>query len=343
MATARILTPFEWLPLAATFDDQNFEQCLTYGQAAAARIGGTSRLIAIEDAGQVLALAHLRLKKVPGLGRGIAWAPSGPLTLRQGQPRPDAARLGTILAALRQQVCVTEGHVLRLRLPAQAGHDPDMVTEAMTTAGFAPTTKALTYHTILMDLSKDADRTMADLNHKWRTNLRHALKAGLTAERGNDPALRARFLALYERIMAAKGFKADISPEFHYALSGPDYQLETILVSKDGVDLAGAVNGYVGPSTIYLFAATPDIGRELRAGYFLTWEILDMGRARGTTTLDLGGFDPEENQTVRRFKDYMNGTTISSYPYQTDAGGLLPALIRKAEALRHRLRPKPKA
>ena len=121
--SARPISEREFLAMAGGFLDRNYEQSLTYERAAAARIGAGTQIFAIEAGADVLALALVRVKAVPGLGRGIAWVPSGPLVVRQGLA-PDAAHLAAVLGALRQRVAVEEGHILRVRLAGQSLVDP---------------------------------------------------------------------------------------------------------------------------------------------------------------------------------------------------------------------------
>lgn len=338
MITLRDVSPALWPALAAGFRDLGFEQSLTYGQAAAARIGARTRFVALEQDGRVLAAACVRIKSLPGLGRGIAWIAGGPLILPVGGAVPDAAVLVQCMSALRDEFARRQGHVLRLRLSGTAWQEGGALTALAASAGFRPTAQPAPYRSIALDLHKDPDRLLADLNGKWRTDLRFAQKSGLTLERGDNPALQSRFLAMFETVQAAKGFRTDITPEFHFALSGPDYARDILIATRDGQDLAGIVIGTAGPVAVYLFGATAAAGRALRAGYFLTWEGIALARARGLDWYDLGGLDPDANPDVARFKDRMNGVPILAPVFETDGGGPVPALIRGLETLRARLR-----
>lgn len=332
----RELSAKEWPAVAAGFADQGFEQSLTYGLAAAERIGGQARFLAVEEEGTLIGAACLRLKAVPGLGRGIAWLPSGPLVQRKSAPPPDAAQLGDILSALRDQICAREGHVLRLRLPAQAFHDPDTITRAMAAAGFHRTDRARPYQSAAIDLGKDEAQLLAGLKGKWRTDLRYAQKSGLTLEQGDDSALQGRFMALFETVQSTKGFRTNITPEFHFALAGPDYRFDILIATKNSADLAGIVIGSAGDTATYLFGATAEAGRPLRAGYFLTWSGILLSRERGLAWYDLGGIDAVANPDVARFKERMNGMALRADPYEADGGGPGPVLIRGLESLRTR-------
>ncbi len=329
----------DWPALSAGFADLGFEQSSAYSQAAARRIGAEAQFWALKDgAGRAVAAAALRVKRVPGLGRGIAWCPGGPLVLPRGGPAPDAAGLAGVLRALRAELAGRQGHVLRLRLSGTAGLDPATEAGAARAAGFAPASRLRPYRSSLIDLRPEPAETLAGLQGKWRTDLRFALKSGLALERGRGPGLEARFLALFAAVREAKGFRPEIAPEFHFGLAGPDHAVETLIATKDDQDVAGIVVGTAGPCATYLFGATAPAGRPLRAGYFLTWEAMALSRARGCLWYDLGGIDPDANPDVARFKERMNGLPVLAQPWQALPPGAMGRLVLGAEALRARLR-----
>ncbi|MEO6299558.1 MAG: peptidoglycan bridge formation glycyltransferase FemA/FemB family protein [Paracoccaceae bacterium] len=338
LLTTRSVPAAEWPTLAAGFRDLSFEQSLTYASAAASRIGARVEFVVVERAGQPVAAAAVRVKTLPVLGRGIAWIPAGPLTLPNDALAPDAVLMGDILQALRRHFTQKAGHILRLRLPGLALHDPKAVTEIAAGAGFTPTLRAPLYRSLAIDLHCDTEALMQNLNGKWRTDLRYAQKSGLTLEQGNSAGLQARFLALFETVQAAKGFRTDITPEFHFGLSGPDYGLDILIATKDGQDVGGIVIGTTGRNVVYLFGATAEAGRSLRAGYFLTWEGIALSRRRRLDWYDLGGIDYEANPDVARFKDRMNGTPLLAQPFEARPAGLTAPLIGALESLRARIK-----
>ena len=337
--TVRDVTETDWPGYAQQFRDLSFEQSLTYGRAATARIGGKMRCLVLERDGQPVAAAQVRIKTLPGLGRGIAWIASGPLLQPLDGPAPDPAVIAEVFAALRTELALRQGHVLRLRLPGIAFYDTVEIAKIAQATGFTPTDRAPAYRSIAIDLSQDEAALMTALNGKWRTDLRYAQKSGLTLEVGRSPDMQARFLVLFRNIQAAKGFAPDITPEFHFALSGPDLGYDILIITKDGKDLAGIVIGTSGLCTVYLFGATAEAGRALRAGYMLTWEGIRLAQSRGMHWYDLGGVDFDGNPDVARFKDRMNGQTIEAAgPYETHSGSLIAHLIKALETLRAKLR-----
>ncbi|PWE32894.1 hypothetical protein DDZ14_07315 [Maritimibacter sp. 55A14] len=335
----RAVTPADWPAVSQAFRDLTFEQTLTYGQAAARRIGAETQFLALDDEGGTpVAAACLRLKRVPGLGRGIAWIAAGPLMCGTGAPPPEPAQIQAILAALRAHV-TQAGHILRLRLPATAGHDPQTMDEAAARAGFHPSTRAAAYRSVAIDLKQDEDALLAGLHGKWRNPLRGALKAGLELETGPIAEMSGRFDALYRQVQAAKGFNPEIPPEFYYDLEGPDFAHGVLIARKDGTDLGGFTLGLAGGTAVYLFGATAEAGRKLNAGHFLMWQAMLHARARGMHCLDLGGIDAEANPTVTRFKRRTGGAEVTAPgPYEARPTGPGAALVGLAETVHAKLR-----
>ena len=330
----------DWPALFNRFLDSSFEQSAAYAAAAAQRIKGHVAYMAVCRGDSAIAAAAMRIRTVPVLGRGIVWCPSGPLITPADGRQPDTGTLAAILSALRHEVAVQQGHILRLRLPGTAFLDEEMVSSAAAQAGFDPAKGGQgAYASAALDLSQDTATLMSRLKGKWRTDLRAAWKAGLELARGNSQEMQARFLALFDTVQAAKDFHTEITPDFHFDLSmGPDYAVEILIATHNGQDVAGIVIGHAGATSTYLFGATIPAGRPLRAGYFLTWEALAIARDRGARWYDLGGIDAEANPDVARFKLRMNGRQFTAVPFEARGPGVVPRMVVGLEALHARLR-----
>lgn len=339
--TARVVAPADWPGLSATFRDLTFEQSLTYARAAAERIGAQAQFIALFDPDeQPVAAACLRIKNVPGLGRGIAWVAAGPMMQQQDRPDPGPDEIRAILAALRAHAQET-GHILRLRLPAVMQQEVTVIDQLATAEGFQPTDRSAPYRTVIVDCTQDEEALMRGLHGKWRNPLRNALKAGLELECLPIADCSERFHALYQEVQAAKGFAPDIPPEFYYGLEGPDFDHEVLIARKDGADIGAMTIGQAGRTSVYLFGATAEAGRRLNAGHYLMWQAILHSRKQGMKCFDLGGIDPETNPSVTRFKLRTGGAEIAAPgPYEFRPAGLSSALIGAAETLHARMKAK---
>lgn len=334
----RYIDPPDWVAMATRFRDLTFEQTAEYAVPAAMRIGGQARFVAVEERGQLIAGAALRVRKLPGLRRGIVWCPAGPLVLPDDIAPPDAQRLAAIFHALREQITRAEGDIFRFRPSGTAFLPTGTVAQAASSAGFEPALQIQPYQSVGLDLSLDETTLEQRLQGKWRTDLRFARKSDLTILHGNDEALKARFMKLFDNTQEAKGFRPTIPPEFHFPLTGSGYDIEVLIASKDGIDLAGIVVGFCAASSTYLFGATAPAGRPVRAGYLLQWAAMDRARGRGCLWHDLGGIDADLNPSVTRFKTRMNGAPILAEAWQSTPSGLIAPLILGLERLRAWLR-----
>ena len=337
----RRVDPADWPSFAAGFRDLTYEQSLAWSGPAAARLGAEAQFWALERAGRPMAGAVARVKRVPGLGRGIAWIASGPVALALDGAEPSDDDMIEILAALRAELCGRQGHILRLRPPPLLMRSSESWTRIVAAAGFGPSSRAASYQSFALDLSQEEDALMKGLNGKWRGHLRNALKAGMHVERGlaEERGLAARFRALYDEVRDAKGFETGISPEFFFTLEGSDFTHDVLMATKDGKDVAGIVVGATGPTAVYLFGATGLEGRRLRAGYLLTWEGIRLARAQGRRWYDLGGVDELANPDVYHFKLRTGGIPFDAPgPFEARPSGPLPRLIEALEALRARMK-----
>ena len=333
--TLREVQPRDWHALSAGFRDLTFEQTRAYCEPAAARVGATPRFIAVERSGDVVALAAMRVKKIPLLGRGIVWLPAGPMVLAPGKSDPGPDEVTAILAALRQRLVETEGHVLQLRFSALSFLEQAQAQEMAREAGFGPATRASLYKTYALDARFGEEELMRRLNGKWRGNLRNALKAGLTIDRAGDDRLNGRFDEVFEFVQLAKGFVPSISTEFHRSCMAEDYRLETFVVSKDGVDLGAGMLVVTGQNANYLFGATNVAGRPVRAGYQLTWAMILRCIELGLTWMDLGGVDIDANPEVGGYKERIGAAYVEGAgPFEASPSGMLPKVIHMLEDLR---------
>ncbi|MGJ5620530.1 lipid II:glycine glycyltransferase FemX [Sulfitobacter sp. MF3-043] len=337
--TLQTIAPEDWPGISAGFRDLTYEQSLTYSQAAASRIGAEAQFILLVDPdGCPIAAACLRLKRVPGLGRGIVWIAAGPLMQHQLQSDPGPETIRTVLAALRNYA-QGAGHILRMRLPVAAQHDIAALDQLAAEEGFQLTDRSPAYRTVLIDCDQDEEVLMRALHGKWRNPLRNALKAGIELDHAPIAERADRFDMLYREVQATKGFSPDIPPEFYYPLKGPDFIHEALIARKGGADIAGMTIGRAGRNAVYLFGATTETGRRLNAGHYLMWQASLRCRELGMKYFDLGGIDPDTNPSVTRFKQRTGGTDISAPgPYEFRPSGLTSTLIGAAEFLHTRLK-----
>lgn len=337
--TLQTVAAEDWPRVSAGFCDLTYEQTLTYAQAAAQRIGAKAQFVTLSDqAGQPVAAACLRLKPVPGLGRGIVWIAAGPLVQHRNQPGVAPDNLEAAFAALRAYAQET-GHIFRMRLAASTAPEGEILDRIVADAGFVPTERSAPYRTVIIDCEQDEDALMRALHGKWRNPLRNALKSDMELETRPIAECADRFHSLYQEVQAAKGFSPDIPPEFYYPLNGPDFRHEVLFARQNGADVAAMTIGQAGTNGVYLFGATTEAGRRLNAGHYLMWHAILHCKASGLRRFDLGGIDAAANPSVTRFKLRTGGTELAAPgPYEFQPTGFTTALIRTAETVHTRMK-----
>jgi Acetyltransferase (GNAT) domain len=339
--TFQDIAPTDWLDLSQTFRDLTFEQTRAYAQPAAARIGGHARFAAIARGDQVLALAALRCRSLPGMQRGIIWLPAGPMVLRHGAENPTQEEIVAILSALRQRLVTAEGNILRLRFSALARLDQAPTADLAARAGFVPTSRSSPYMTYVLDTRQDEEEAMSRLNGKWRGHLRFAFRAELEVQHAGDDSLAHRFDQVFAAVKDTKGFTPAISPDFHRLCRAEGYHLETFIVSRQGTDLSAGMVVVTGQNANYLFGATASEGRDHRSGYQLTWSIRNYCHALGLTGLDLGGIDSNVTPELTVYKERTGALYAEGVgPYEAAPGGLFTPTVHLLEDLRARRKGK---
>jgi lipid II:glycine glycyltransferase (peptidoglycan interpeptide bridge formation enzyme) len=324
----RLLDPVDWLKVAARFGDLTFEQTADYGLAAAARVGAQARFAVVERQGASVAAACVRVKTVPGLGRGIAYIASGPMMLAADMTPPAEETLRGVLAALKAHFVDREGHVLRIRPAAIPSHDMEAVAAAAQSAGFRPTGRVSPYRTVVVSLTDDLQTIHGRMHRQWRRQLRRAGEQGLEVEIGTSPELWARFRHLYAEMRQRKDFADELTPDFYTRLERTDLCTEVVMASRDGFDVAGQVLATCGQSANKLFAATSMAGREFCAGYLIEWRCIERLRMHGVTWFDLGGIDEGSNPGGARYKKRTGGVEVrTAGPFEARRAGPVSALV----------------
>jgi lipid II:glycine glycyltransferase (peptidoglycan interpeptide bridge formation enzyme) len=330
--------------VAARFADYTYEQDQAYAAAGARRVGAQLRLLAVRDGTEPVGAAAIRIRRVPGLGRGIAYISSGPMLLPDAASGPDSGaegaadirarireRAAAVFGVLGDRLVQREGHLLRFRLAATAGVPGglDAPADFFADLGYVPTDRAYAYRTVLVDLARDEAALQKAMHSKWRYELRRAAELEIAA--GRDRSFVERFLALYGAMRDLKSFEG-VDPAFLRGMVDTGFGFEVRIARYEGADVAGHVTAFTPRCATYLFGATTETGRALRAGYRLMWSTMLAFRARGARWYDLGGIDRATNPAGHQFKTRTGGSEIlAPGPFERGSGIGYP-LLRGIEA-----------
>lgn len=322
-----------WLP---AFSDASLYQ--TWGFSSVSWGETQTSRIVLKQADRPVALAQLRLARIPLVNRGVAQLRWGPVCL---------ARDGTFDRAIYQAMAraivdeyVERRHLLLRVIPRTLREDPfaEDVRQIWTDLGFQPDPEARVYHTFRVDLTRSVEHIRKGFDGKWRNQLNGAERNGLEILEGTGTDLYQTFLDLYREMMARKQFETSVDPEEFGRIQErlPDPQKMLVLISrKEGRPMTALVGSVVGDTGIYLLGATSDEGMKTKGSYLLQWTMMQRLKERGCRWYDLGGINRETNPGVYHFKEGMGGTEAHELGRLSLAGGSLSTLtVAGAEHLR---------
>jgi len=329
----------EWCGIAAGFADYNYCQTWDYAALRAQETGSRSSHAVVRDGNNVVALVECRVKEVPVLGGGIAYASGGPLWRRGGAE--EEGNLTAILAALREAYVRELGLLLRLE-PYVPADRTEATVAAFGEGGYAAVTPEDPYRTLVLDLRPDLEQLRKGLRQKWRNCLNKSEKQGLESRCGCDMALFDEFAALYEELVARKGFKDSLGADFYRRVQEalPDAEKFLVMLACDGSGpVAGHVASMLGDTCVYLLGASNEKGLKSNASYLLQWAVCQEAKERGIARYDLGGIDPDGNPGVYRFKNGLSGEEVTNPgPFEAAPGWAKRAVVRTVETLYRKLR-----
>ena len=300
-----LCTSQQWGEIISGFDDATYDQSMAF-------LGdrwGHERLssIVLRQGQEVVAAALLVILTLPVLNKGMAYLKMGPLWRRKGR-EADTNSLKLMVDAIKQEYSMRRGLMVMTLLPP----DPDfgeLAQDVMVDAGFKIKRKMSDPNRYLVNLKLNEEEQLQSLQQKWRYNLRKSLKNDFIITASNDEESLKQFMALYETMIARKGFNEhtpinglkDLSSELP-AFARPQF----VIVEHDGKPTAGAVIGQIGGTASYLFGATDDRALPLKAGYAMQWWIINrLSQDQGVSWYDLGGEAMEPG--LRQFKKGLTG------------------------------------
>jgi Acetyltransferase (GNAT) domain len=328
----------EWIGVAGRFRDHNYRHCWDYAAMLAGRGQATAEHVVAADGRLSIGAASVRVKRLPGVGTGIAYISGGPLVRRTDGDADARARLELVLRALREEYVDRRGFVLRA---APAIGDPQwnlVQDECFSAAGFGPARAVPPYRTMVVDIARPLGELRAGLAKKWRNLLGNAERRDLRVAHGRDPGLFEEFRPLFDELVARKSLAVDLGGDFYAALQRRLPARERLHVAIAYVEeqpAAGVVASMHGDTAVYLLGASNELGRRTNAAYLLQWQVIAAATRAGCRRYDLGGIDPEGNPGVHQFKKRMGGAEISAAgPYELAPGRLRGAAVRAAERAR---------
>ena len=315
----------------------SFAQGWAYAQTLASEQGAVSEYVVTTLDGTPVAVAAVRIKRIPGLPLSVSYVSRGPVMLDDA---PEDVAYNDVTDSLAAWCLSKRSGSVRIAPPVLAGSPPVWPPER---PGWEVTDKA--YFTIVLDLTPGLDETRRSFKQKWRNQLNASERKGLEIVIDEGPESVERFAPLYQTIVSRKGFDSDLGPEFFGRVqraADEDDRLTCLFAVHEGQDVAGIVVYLRGGTATYILGASTKAAMQVKASYLLQWSAIELAHARGCSSYDLGGIDPVANPGVYHFKSGMGGQEVQSLPMieraSSRAVGLGLRSLEKLYRLKNRTR-----
>jgi lipid II:glycine glycyltransferase (peptidoglycan interpeptide bridge formation enzyme) len=331
------LDSISWSELLAQFSDASIYQTWSYG---AIRWGNKNlNHVIFRKDGELIGVAQVCVKKVPGLPIGLAYVPWGPLWNKRDR-ETDFEDFRFIVRSLSREYCERRRCVLRID-PNIFAADKDAAA-IIETEGLGLRPSQLPYRTLMVDLSQSLEEIRKRFDQKWRNQLNRAEKNGLLLDEGNSAELFRVFLELQKQMLERKTFIPGVDYDEFGRIQEDlpeDLKMRVSVAVFEGEPVAVAVASAIGDTGIYLLGATGDKGMKLKGSYLVQWSIIRWLKASGSRWYDLGGINPEQNPGVFYFKSGLTGIDSRHLgQYESRANLASHFLLDLADTLRSRPR-----
>jgi hypothetical protein len=339
-------TSEEWQKYGTTFPCYNVHQSWAYGEAHSRGVlKYISRAILFQGDRPVV-MAQFRITRIPLIGMGVASALWGPLWRYDEDLSSAEDHLAEFLAEVRNEYGIKQGLHIRFDLRSTYSEEKDTrLAQIFEQQGFHFNPNVRQYRTIILDLSLGLDILHANLDKKWRQELRYSEKAGLKMESGSSVELFDRFRKVYDEMWSKKTFKTGIDLDAIRRTQEIADLRERLLIwvaQHHGDDIGAGVFSVLGNSIIYFLAATsPTLRQKANPGYSIMWASVCKAKELGLRWYDLGGLTDIPDSNIDKFKTRMTGRyTIFPGRFEHTASAKFAGILNIGEKLYKEIRQK---
>ena len=326
----------DWQERLQEFDDANIYQTWSYAEVGWG-LKNTSHLVLKKD-DRIVALAQVRVLKIPFVQIGIAYVRWGPIWRRSTEADEDVFRQA--VRALRNEFTCKRGLVLRL-FPALFDDDLLCYSTILNEEGFSVLRGASAGRTILMDLKPSLEGLREGMMSHWKRELKIAERKQLQVIEGDQDELFGAFVEIYKEMVSRKHF-AEPNDINHFRLIQARLPKELkmrVMLCKSGDDLcSGLICSAIGNTAIYLFGATSNTGLKSRGSYLLHWKLLETLKCQRTAVYNLNGINPLRNPGTYELKRDLAGSNGRDLRFlgrfESHPGNLGEFCVKSTESIR---------
>lgn len=291
-----------WDAFLAQMPDGHHVQTSLWAQIKAALGWGAVRLVLTEGE-QIVAGAQLLTRPLPLIGQ-VGYIAKGPVFVNDD---PGLARL--LIPALQRLVKRERIQHLTVQLPG----DGQNLVQLLVENGFQPgTTEVAPPATLLLDLSKDIDTLLGEMNAKTRYNIRLSERKGITVREGS-----AKDLDAYYRILTATSQRQQFSPypkryfTEMWRLLSPAGCVKLFLAEYAGEVVSAQLAVPFGQTMINKMSVWNGRYGNRRPNEAIQWAAIQWAKAEGYRYYDFEGIKPAAAQAI------LNGEPVPETIKQT--------------------------
>ena len=281
----------EWNRLILLFSDANVNQTWAYNHTRSKKCGS----IILKYRGNIVAIALVRLIKIPYSNIGFAYVGSGPLWQLKNK-LSDINTLRSILVALRFEFVIVRKLYLYIHplIYANSPNFEEVNIAFQEINGYRY--KISNEYTLFLDLKMSEANLRKGLHPNWRYLLKQAEKEKFCVEIGTSDDLLKTFKEIYIEMLKLKKYPNAIEIDKIQSIQTklPEYLKYTIVIcTLDNNPMSGGVFSTIGDTGIYFLGATNREGRKNKASYIVHWEVIKWMKMQGLKFYDLGGVSPK--------------------------------------------------
>jgi len=174
--------------------------------------------------------------------------------------------------------------------------------------------------TSIVSLTQDVDSIYSKIRKTTRQMIRKAIENKVEVKSYQDLSRWNDFVQLFSETTKRQKFTAHnlayIKKQF--ACFEKNKKIKMYIAEKDGKTLAGSIILSYAKTSVYLHAASNNLGRDLGAAHLLVWTAIQDAKKEGNNYFDLWGIAPESDSNhpwrgITIFKKGFGGGIVS-YP-----------------------------
>lgn len=242
--------------------------------------------VEVLDAGRVVGVCQILLRKVTGFGEAILYAPRGPVWVEGRGDEVMDALIAYVKRSKRGLVFSVEPETTQLPLRSKFREAADTI---------------LMSHTLVVDLTQSDEQILANMAKNHRYYVRRSGKdPELEIRRVTSPADLAAIMTVYHETAERDGFA--LHPDAYYRDIMEEFGGDSFLFASyhDGKPCAFLWDVVSDRTAFELYGGSDEIGRKRSANYALKWAMIQALKERGVTRYDLNGL---LNDAINYFKE----------------------------------------